>query len=157
MTALTDPDCTLDGQRILLSRLPLLSSQEIAQIVGLHSPDLHTSPAQAYHWTLERLPLDTLRCSLDTGDEPVGGWKAAYLRHQASDAEAVRNGSPEYAGRQAWCAQWVKNTAVYPLCVVHEAGEYWLWDGHHRLASAFWHEVLEVMAFVGFRGEDRVD
>lgn len=51
--------------------------------------------------------------------------------------------------RQQWCEQWASNSAIYPLFVVHEGGHHVLWDGHHRLASAFWHEVEEVWAFVG--------
>lgn len=149
--ALTDPDCTLNGKRLALDRLPSLSSPEICQMVKHHSPNDLTSPAKAFDWAFAMLPLTVLRYSLDTGDEPAGGWKAAYLRHQANDEQAVRDGSPEYAGRQAWCAHWVRNTALYPLVAVEEEGEYWLWDGHHRLASAFWHDAEEVAVFVGRR------
>lgn len=155
MKTLTDPDCSLDGQPVLLDRLPLLSSDEIQRMVANHSPDAHRTPARRYHWTFRSVPLEELRCSCDTGEEPDGGWKAAYLRHQASDLAAIKNGSPEYAGRQEWCAEWAKNTARYPLCVVFEDGQYWLWDGHHRLASAFWHEIPSVMAFVGGPQEGR--
>lgn len=143
-------DCTLDGRRLLLSELPHLTSEDIAAIVGFQSPggDIDED-ASHYTWALFEVPLADLRACNEDGEEPEGGWKATYLRHQQSDQEAVASGSPEYAGRQEWLAGWCHNTSQYPIFLVLEGGEYRLWDGYHRLAGAFWNEIPSVMAFVG--------
>lgn len=145
----TVADCSLDGQPIPLERLPLLTSDEIARVVGFQQPGPVLNNAQHYTWSYQQIPLQELRESTYDGEEPDGGWKATYERHRKSDAEAIASGSPEYAGRQAWCETWASNSAIYPLYVVDEEGHYYLWDGHHRLASAFWHGVERVWAFVG--------
>ena len=148
-TSFTDNDCRLDGEPIQLDRLSCLTSEEIARVVGIQQPGGSLLDAKDFEWTYCAIPLEALRFCMEDGDEPESGWKAAYLRHEMADNEAVANGSPEYAGRQDWCAQWVQNSAVYPLFLSCEDDRYWLWDGHHRLASAFWHDVPTVQAFVG--------
>lgn len=146
----TNADCTLEGRRLLLSELSELTSDNIAAIVGFQCPsgDLNED-ASHYTWTLIEVPLVKLLACNEDGEEPEGGWKAAYLRHKQSDEEAVASGSPEYAGRQEWLDQWCKNTSQYPIFLVVEDGDYRLWDGYHRLAGAFWNEIPSVTAFVG--------
>lgn len=145
----TVPDCSLDGRPIPLDRLPLLTSDEISRVVGQQQPGSVLEDARHYRWSYQKLFLEELRESTCDGDEPEGGWKAMYVRQKQSDEAAVRSGSPEYAGRQQWCEKWASASGMYPLFVVKEDDRYYLWDGHHRLASAFWHEVPYVWAFVG--------
>lgn len=145
----TASDCHLDGTPIPLDQLCLLDSKTLAKIVGQQQPGEHLECSSNYHWSFQCLALEKLRYSNDFGEEPDGGWKQAYLRHAQSDETAVKNGSPEYAGRQKWVQHWCQDTRIYPLYVVFEEGQYRLWDGHHRLASAFWHEIETVYVFLG--------
>ena len=145
----TVADCSLDGMPIPLDRLHLLTSDEIARVVGFQQPGSELNDARRYTWSYQKISLQDLRESTYDGEEPDGGWKAMYERQKESDARAIASGSPEYAGRQEWCKQWASNSALYPLYVVDEEGHFYLWDGHHRLASAFWHGVEHVWAFVG--------
>lgn len=146
----TNADCTLDGRQLLLTELPQLSSEDIAAIVGFQSPAGGAEEdAEAYSWILLEIPLEDLCNCTEDGDEPEGGWKAVYERHKESDEEAIASGSSEYAGRPEWLAGWCKNTSQYPIFIVSEDDGYRLWDGYHRLAGAFWHDITSVMAFVG--------
>ncbi len=150
MTTLTTvPDCNLDGHTIPLSVIHHLSSEAIARIIGKQQPGNRLEDSNQYTWSFKEIPLEELRCSNEDGEEPSGGWKAAYLRHKKSDDLAIAQGSPEYAGREQWNKKWCENTAIYPLYVVVEEGQYRLLDGYHRLASAFWNELPTVYAFVG--------
>lgn len=145
----TVPDCTLDGSPIPIDSLASLTSAQIARIVGVQAPGGSNEDAAEYDWSFCCLDLESLRCCNEDGDEPDGGWKAAYLRHQENDALAVANGSPEYAGRQEWLAQWAGNTAIYPIFMIEDDDGYRLWDGYHRLAGAFWHDAPQVAVFLG--------
>ena len=145
----TTSDCKLEGHTIDFDNLPFLDSESISKIIGKQQAGERLELASDYHWSFQMLSVDDLRYCNQYGEEPDGGWKAAYLRHKESDELAVKNGSPEYAGRQEWNALWCQDTRLYPLYVVLEDGEYRLWDGHHRLASAFWHEIDTVCVFLG--------
>jgi len=142
-------DCNLDGEPLLTTQLHTLSSDEIVRVVGNQSPGGQDEDADDYSWSFQRIRLEDLRCCNEDGEEPEGGWKAAFARHLKSDAEAVAAGSPEYAGRAEWIEEWCKDTAMYPIFVVVEDGQYRIWDGYHRLAGAFWHGIEDVAAFVG--------
>lgn len=146
---LTAADCTLDGASFDVSRWPTLSSDELARIVGLQVHEGAEGTADDYHWELRLVPLgDLLDSALD--GEPDGGWAAAYLRQLEADRQAVASGSPEYAGRDCWIRDtWLANTACYPLFAVIEEDGLLLWDGHHRLAGAFYYEQAAVWALVG--------
>lgn len=145
----TVSDCSLDGSPIPLDRLALLSSVQIADIVSTQQPGDCQDHADDYDWSFHLIPIQDLRCCNEDGEEPEGGWKRAYQRHQESDRAAVSGGSPEYAGRQKWLRTWSFDTAIYPIFVVLEGGQYRLLDGYHRLAAAFWHDTAKVFAFVG--------
>ena len=142
-------DCYLNGVPLAKDELASLSSEDIAAIVGFQMPGDALEDTSDYAWSFEMLPLDLLRFSNEDGEEPEGGWKAAYLRHQESDREAVANGSIEYEGRAEWLAEWSRDTSIYPLYIVTEDDGYRLLDGYHRLAGAFWHGVEEVAVFLG--------
>lgn len=146
---LTCGDCILDGRPLRIDQLPELSSDDIASVVGLQAPGNDVDNADDYTWAYQIVNLDDLRCCNEDGEEPDGGWKAAYLRHQESDRAAILAGSPEYEGRAKWLEEWVANTSMYPLFVVLDDGQYRILDGYHRLAAAFWHEVKDVAVFVG--------
>lgn len=146
---LTCPDCNLDGESLRIDQLHELSSDNIARIVGVQAPGNDLDDADDYTWAFQIVKLNELRHCAEDGDEPDGGWKAAYLRHQESDRIAVLEGSPEYEGRAEWLEEWSGNTAIYPLFVVTEGNQYRILDGYHRLAAAFWHELQEVAVFVG--------
>lgn len=142
-------DCNLNGVPLVKDELASLSSEDIAAVVSHQMPGNALEDASDYSWSFEVLPLDTLRFSNEDGEEPEGGWKAAYLRHQQSDREAVAAGSVEYEGREEWLAEWAKDTSIYPLYIVAEDNGYRVLDGYHRLAGAFWHGVEEVAVFLG--------
>lgn len=143
-------DCTLDGMPIRLADWPKISSESLARIVGVHAPSDPTEYAQDYDWRFVELPTELLRCASQDGDEPDGGWEQAYRDHARRDIAAVAAGSPEYAGRQKWLREhWCRNTAIYPLFVVLEENDYRLWDGHRRLAAAFFHRVPRVAVVLG--------
>lgn len=146
-------DCNLDGALIALPTWPLLSSDELARIVGKQGPGDIEEDARDYEWRFEMVPLERLRFSSEDGEEPEGGWVAAHKRHLKADAEAVAGGSPEYAGRDDWLKKvWAIDTAIYPLYVVEEEdGRLRLWDGYRRLAGAFAHKVQLVATLIGRR------
>lgn len=146
---LTCDDCTLDGRPLRIDQLAKLSSDDIASVVGLQMPGNDVDDADDYTWTYRIIDLNDLRRCDEDGEEPDGGWKAAYLRHQESDRAAVLGGSPEYEGRAKWLEEWVESTPMYPLFVILEGGQYRILDGYHRLAAAFWHEAPNVAVFVG--------
>ena len=145
----TVSDCGLDGLPIPLDQLAIISSVQIANIVSTQQPGNGQDHADDYDWSFQIISIQDLRCCNEDGEEPDGGWKRSYLRHQESDRAAVSSGSPEYAGRQDWLRTWSNNTAIYPIFVVMEDGQYRLLDGYHRLAAAFWHGIDKVSAFVG--------
>lgn len=149
-TATAALDCTLDGKPIELSRWPALSSKEMSRVVGDQSPSSELEHADVYGWSFESLAVSDLVKSMESGEEPVGGWSAAYARHLANDLEAVAGGSPEYKGRDEWIkSTWLENTAIYPLFVVMENGAPRLWDGHRRLSGAFHYRLKSVFCLVG--------
>ena len=141
----TVPDCALDGESIPLSRIPHLSSEEMARIVGTQCPGDMDEKGSDFDWTFEYVPLEDLRFSNQHGEEPEGGWVGAYHRHKASDEEA----GGAYLGRQEWLAEWAQNTETYPIYVERHEDGYRILDGHHRLAGAFFNRVPAVAAFVG--------
>lgn len=148
-------DCRLNGNIIAIETLPELSSDDITNIVGIQSPGAHTDNANDYIWSFQTIPLQDLRYSNEDGDEPDGGWLAAYNRHKLSDEENVKNGSPQYAGRQEWLRQWCQDTRLYPLFIVLEDNQYRILDGYHRLAGAFHGCIENVACFVGrTKGKD---
>ncbi|WP_411839693.1 hypothetical protein [Paracoccus sp. ME4] len=147
--AVTARDCLLDGDRIRIDRIPELSSAEIARIIGPNEAGLEGASADEFIWHSERIPLDRLVACNQDGAEPAGGWKAAYERHRVSDERAVRDGSPAYAGRQDWLEGWARQTEIYPIYLLEDAGRYFMVDGHHRLAGAHFHDAPFVWAFVG--------
>jgi hypothetical protein len=153
MTALpthTVADCTLDGAPIALARWPELTSAELARVVGLQCPGDALESAASYTWRLVQLPLAALERVNEDGEAPEGGWIAAYQRHCASDARAVADGSPQYAGRSDWLKnEWAQDTRIYPLFLVEEEEGLRLWDGYHRLAGAFFLALPAVWAVVG--------
>jgi hypothetical protein len=147
----TVPDCNLHGDPIRLDSLHDLTSDQISEIVGVQDPSGdHLEQPGEYKLGFERIFLRDLRQCNEDGEEPEGGWKAAYLANEKSDRRAIEQGSPEYAGRQEWLREWADNTAIYPIYVVFENGSYRLWDGYRRVAGAFWHDLNEVSAFVGY-------
>jgi len=144
----TTADCSLNGARIALVDWSKLSSDELAQVVGVQEPGGTAEHPQDYDWEFTTLATDELRLATEDGDEPEGGWREAYLRHTAADAEAVSLGSPEYAGREQWLRTWCEDTRIYPLYLVDEGG-YRLWDGYHRLAGAFYLGAERVAVVLG--------
>jgi hypothetical protein len=152
---LTDPDCTLDSSQICVSKLRLLDSCEISRIVGVQQFGERLEYAKNYSWSFSVMPIADLALSSCEASEPEGGWAACYLRFLINDEEAVRCGSPEYAGRDAWIkSRWCVNTHIYPLFIIKDASGYRLLDGHHRLAGAFHYQLTSVAVFVGSRSKD---
>lgn len=151
----TVADCNLDTKPITLAAWSALSSDELARVVGVQTPSVTLEYAQDYTWQFMWLPTEDIRCANDDGEEPEGGWHNAYLMHIENDRLAIANGSPEYAGRDDWLrTHWGNNTAIYPLYVVIDTdvqgqGQYRLWDGHRRLASAFFYGLNEVAILLG--------
>ena len=146
----TVPDCTLDSAVISITQLPHLSTDELARIVGTQEPGGYLLNARDYVWRFLMLPTRDLEHSNEDGEAPEGGWTAAHERHLAADQEAVENGSPEYDGRGEWLREvWCPNTAIYPLFVSLEEGEYRIWDGYRRLAGAFYYGVEQVAVILG--------
>lgn len=143
-------DCSLDGRPVAVADWPRLSSEELARIVGFQEPGGSPESAGDYGWRFAVLPVESLRRSNQDFEEPEGGWAAAHQRHLASDRRAIAEGSPEYAGRDAWLRDvWGLDTAIYPLFVVLEEDGYRLWDGHRRLAGAFAYGVKNVAVLLG--------
>lgn len=155
----TVPDCTLDGERIALDAWPKLSSSDLARVVGRQSPGSALEDAQNWTWAFVELPLDALREATEDLEEPQEGWSATYSRYLANDARAVAEGSPAYAGRDAWIREvWGICPAIQPLFVVIELAcrnegrlndGYRLLDGYHRLAGAFHHGLDRVAVLLG--------
>lgn len=144
-----NPDCKLHNSLIPIETLTRLSSNDIASIVGTQCPGVNTEHATDYLWSFQTVPLQELRYSNEDGEEPDGGWEAAYIRHKINDDECVKNGSPEYAGRQEWLKTWCLDTRIYPLYIVAEGNSYRILDGYHRLAGAFYAGIEAVACFVG--------
>lgn len=146
----TVQDCTLDGSVMDLDVLETLTPAEIARVVGPHQY-LGDEPVRLedHRWSFALVPLQDLRFSNEHGEEPKGGWKASYLRHQAWDEEAVAGGSHAYAGRQEWLAEWAADSRINPVILELHEGRYRIIDGHRRVAGAFWNECESVAAFVG--------
>lgn len=137
------------GNLISVKELNSLTSDQISDIVGIQSPGDSLEYSNQYHWSFQIIPLDNLRYSNEDGEEPDGGWEEAYIRHKKSDDENVKNGSPEYAGRQEWLKKWAEDTRIYPLYFIKENDKYRILDGYHRLAGAFFEKVSNVACFVG--------
>lgn len=156
-TSHTVADCHLDGAPLRLDAWPTLSSEELARIVGLQQPSDALEDPSYFAWEARMVPITELMHATQDGDVPEGGWSGAYLRHWEADREAVANGSPEYAGRDAWIREvWLPDTRIYPLYVVKEWDEdpaqsarLRLLDGHRRLAGAFHYRARNVFALVG--------
>lgn len=145
--SLTEPDCTLDGKRIRVTDWSTLTPEQLQRIVENR---LDHADAEDYAWSFTVMPIEALREATYDGGEPDGGWKAAYQRQGESDAAAVRDGSPQYAGRAEWLRDhWVKNTAIYPLYVVDDDEGRYVADGLRRLAGAFYHNCREVCVLLG--------
>ena len=150
MEIMTVPDCSLRGRPIKVADWRTMTSETIAEIVGSQAPAGPAEYPDEYEWRFVMMPLEDLRCSDQEYMEPEGGWAETYRKHCRWDALAVAEGSPEYAGRQEWFRDhWTKNTAIYPLFVVLEEDGYRVWDGHHRLAAAFFHGIPEVAVLLG--------
>lgn len=135
-----------------------MPSAQLAQVVGTQQPGEHLEKSDYFSWGTTWLRLDELLHATQDGDIPEGGWAAAYERHLEDDKQAVDNGSPEYAGRDAWlrCA-WLPDSRIYPLYLVHEPAvgvldkpRLRLLDGHRRLAGAFYYNFPGlIFALVG--------
>lgn len=149
MDCKTVQDCNLNGSVLECSSLSGLCSDDIEKIVGCQMPGDNLDDATDYDWKFCFIPLNDLKHANEYGEEPEGGWKAAYLRHKQSDQQAVDSGSPEYAGREQWLKHWCQDTRIYPIFVVKENDEYRILDGYHRLAGAFWFGIDKVACFVG--------
>lgn len=146
----TVDDCTLDGAVIPLTQLAALSSEALARVVGKQEPGNGILDARHYSWRFVLIPTSELEYSNEDGEAPGGGWASAHKRHLAADLEAVKSGSPEYAGRAEWLRDvWGANTSIYPLFMSLEDGQYRLWDGHRRLAGAFYYGVEAVAVVLG--------
>jgi hypothetical protein len=108
--------------------------------------------ADDFVWRFATMDISELRHATEDGEDPEGGWEEAYARHALADAEAVKNGSPEYAGRAQWLKHvWGKDTRIHPLYVVHEEGSHRLLDGYRRLAGAFHFRINPVAVLIGER------
>lgn len=122
-------------------------------MVGRQQPAGDLEDARDYTWRFEFLPLEALRCATQDGEPPEGGWEDAHQRHLQADAQAVADGSPEYAGRAEWLRDvWGPCTQIYPIFVVQEdleEGAFRLWDGHRRVAGAFQMKLARVAVLVG--------
>lgn len=152
----TLPDCHLHGAPIALIAWPTLSSEDLAVIVGDQQPDDALEKSEYCQWEARWVDLTELLGATQDGDAPDGGWSAAYLHHLVSDLHAVKGGSPEYAGRDAWIRDtWLADTRIYPLYLVYEWDEdhqmprLRLLDGHRRLAGAFHYKATQVFSLVG--------
>lgn len=148
-TRFSSPDCHLDGAPIAVADWSRLPSADLSAIVGPQCPSGALENPADFEWTFDFVRLGDL---VDAGQdgEPDGGWQAAYQRQLCEDAQAIAQGSPEYAGRDSWISGvWTKDTRVYPLFVVRESDGYRLWDGHHRLAGAFFYGLGRVAALIG--------
>lgn len=146
----TVPDCSLDDMPIPLDQWTKLSPEQLASIVGTQEPGDRLEHALDYTWRFEILNVADLEFANEDGDAPHGGWRAAHERHLRADKDAVRGGSPEYAGRDEWLRdEWCQDSRVYPLFVVKEDGRYRLWDGYRRLAGAFYYGLTQVASLVG--------
>lgn len=147
---LTVADCTHQGSPIDTADWPKFTSEALAAIVGQQQPGEALEDASGYTWAFEILPTSALVRATQHGEEPAGGWPAAYQRLLAQDGTAVAAGSTEYGGRDDWIRNaWTHETSIYPLFLVKEGGEYRLWDGHRRLAGAFFYGLDRVCALVG--------
>ena len=150
MENMTVPDCRLRGRPIKIADWRTMSLETLAEIVGPQCPAGPAEYPDGYEWRFIMMPLETLRCSDQEYMEPEGGWAEVYRRHCRRDARAIAEGSPEYAGRQEWFRDhWTRNTEIYPLFVVLEESGYRVWDGHHRLAAAFFHGIADVAVLLG--------
>lgn len=150
LVGLTTPDCQYAGQQIPYSLWFQLDSAQLASVVGTQAPLGPAESAENYDWSLQSVPTRDLLLAAHEGEVPEGGWQAAYLRQLEADRTAVQSGSPEYAGRDEWLRRvWVWDTLTYPLYLVKEPLGHRLWDGHHRLAAAFYYGALQVYALVG--------
>ena len=147
---LTVEDCLLDGQQITLDHWQKLSSAQLALVVGTQAPDGGLEDAADYNWEFRSVSTEDLKLCGHDGEEPVGGWGAAYLRQLAEDRTAVENGSPQCEGRDAWIKNvWLADTRTYPIYLVMEPEGFRIWDGHHRLAGAQFYGAPEISALVG--------
>jgi hypothetical protein len=147
---MTAADCTLDGATIDVAHWEILFPEAMARIVGQQSPGGSLESADDFVWRFAMMDISHLRHATEDGEEPEGGWEKAHARHILADEEAVKNGSPEYAGRAQWLERvWGEDTRIYPLYVVHEDGAYRLLDGYHRLAGAFHFPINPVAVLIG--------
>ncbi len=153
----TVPDCHLNGARIALDEWPTLNSTQLAKIVGLQQPGEALESSSCWTWEVAWVNLQNLEHATQDGDIPEGGWSAMYTRQLNDDNRAIAQGSPEYAGRDAWIQTvWLPDTRRYPLFLVKEwdsplaTPRLRLLDGHHRLAGAFHHDLQSsIFALVG--------
>jgi hypothetical protein len=153
----TTADCHLAGQPIEINAWSKLESDDLARIVGDQQPAEELEKSEYCTWTTDWVSVTDLLHATQDGDLPEGSWSAAYLRHLASDMQAVANGSPEYAGRDAWIRDvWLPNSRIYPLYLINEFSSRCntpprlrLLDGHRRLAGAFHYGARKVFALVG--------
>ena len=147
---LTAPDCLYQGKQFPYLLWLQLDSAQLASVVGVQSPSGVDESAEDYDWVLQSVPTKDLALAAHEGEEPEGGWHACYLRQLEADLTAVRQGSPEYAGRDAWLRRvWLWDTLMFPLYLVKESTGYRLWDGHRRLAAAFYYNARQVFSLVG--------
>ena len=137
--------CHLDGVQI--TNWEILTSDELSSVVGIQAPGGDAEDSSHYHWRVVRISLEEIRYCNEDGEDPE--WAKTYLSHKEQDEKAIKDGSPEYAGRAKWLKIWSKNTEIYPLYMVKEDGQYRLWDGYHRLAGAFFHKISHVMVILG--------
>lgn len=153
----TVQDCTLNGASIALAEWPRLHSEEIARVVGPQQPGEALEDASDFTWEACWVALSDLHHATQDGDLPEDGWSSMYQRQLDSDRQAAANGSPEYAGRDAWIQHvWLRDSRVYPIYLVKEFDgdssrppRLRLLDGHHRLAGAFQYRADQVFALVG--------
>ena len=151
----TSPDCHLSGAPIAITAWPTFSSEDLAAIVGDQQPAEILEKSEYCQWEARWVDMQELQHATQDGDVPDGGWSAAYLHHLVSDLLAVKEGSPEYSGRDAWIRDaWLADTRIYPLYVVYEWDEdhqprLRLLDGHRRLAGAFHYKAPRAFALVG--------
>jgi hypothetical protein len=120
-------------------------------MVGKQQPTDALECASGYAWKLVEMSTADLMSSKEEDELSKEEWMAMYRRQLESDQQAIENGSPEYAGRDAWIRQWILMSETYPLFVVAEQQGYRLWDGHHRLAGAFFHGAPKVWVLLGVR------
>lgn len=146
---LSNIDCLLDGKQFPITQLKLFTSDQLASIVGVQHPNDYLEEAKDYQWSFKYLPMESLRFATEYGEEPESGWENLYLCFLAED-EAAAQSSKAYLGRDNWLKnQWIACTDTYPLFVVMEEGNYRVWDGHHRLAGAFYYDIEKVAVILG--------